>query len=384
MTPAQAFKLLGLARDADAAAIRKAYADSLRAIDPDADVAGFTRLRAARDAALADARRRSENGKTAEHDPFAGVSHEIGQDEPAVANETARPALRLPWIHAAPTLDRSEKPGDLTIPAVTWPQELRFGMPWLEQATSGSVREVPSMPGWAFGVPLAAASNVDPAHCVVVGRRNDVLLHALLYPTEGEEGAAMSAAEQSQAEACLTALLAEARDGTLATHDAIENWLGRTLAGAWPRSAPLVEPAAQAFGWERVAGRLGERPEIAFLNARRAGMQFHFEVLKPGHPYNKAWQELQRPGAPGMFSRWHASQGDVHNLIAEVRTRFPELEHFWDPQRVAARERVSSQPTEARGPGYWVWIMVGLMFFRLLAGFADSSPSQGQPSAAKL
>ena len=52
MTPAAALKRLGLAKGADVAAIRKAYAALFKAMDPDADPEGYARLRQARDVAL--------------------------------------------------------------------------------------------------------------------------------------------------------------------------------------------------------------------------------------------------------------------------------------------------------------------------------------------
>lgn len=52
MTPTQAWKVLGIARTPEVAAIRRAYADRLRAMDVDRDVDGYARLREARDAAL--------------------------------------------------------------------------------------------------------------------------------------------------------------------------------------------------------------------------------------------------------------------------------------------------------------------------------------------
>lgn len=381
MTPAQALKVLGLAAGADAAAVRKAYADRLRAIDPDADVAGFSRLRQARDTALAAARHGSRSADPLPQPLQPEAEPETDRSpEPDVA-AAEQPAERKLWIHAAPQLDLAAVSGVPTAAPVPWPGGPLARMPWLDVG-SGSVVDLPASAGWAFGVPQLTRSDIDPATCVVAGRRYDAMLHALLYPQKGEQDAAMSHDEASQAQACLKALLADARNGSLAAHDAIEGWLARNLAGAWPRSAPLVEPAAQAFGWEREAGRLGERAEIAFLNARRDGMQFHEAVLEPSHPYHKAWRELQRPGRPGTFSRWWASQRDVHALIDEVRRKFPELEHFWDPQRVAARERLSSQPgtSSGGGPGRFFWVFLVIAAVRLIAAMADSGSSGNAPN----
>ncbi|MEO7247939.1 MAG: hypothetical protein ABIW31_05750, partial [Novosphingobium sp.] len=56
MSPVQAWKALGIARTSDLGAIRRAYADLLKAADPDSDPAAFALLRDARDIALANAR----------------------------------------------------------------------------------------------------------------------------------------------------------------------------------------------------------------------------------------------------------------------------------------------------------------------------------------
>ena len=58
MSPATAWKLLGIARSTDTGAVRRAYATLLKASDPDSDPDAFARLRDARDTALVNARDR--------------------------------------------------------------------------------------------------------------------------------------------------------------------------------------------------------------------------------------------------------------------------------------------------------------------------------------
>ncbi|MGB3929553.1 MAG: hypothetical protein WBL20_11370, partial [Sphingobium sp.] len=69
MTPAAAWRLLGLAPTDDKRAIRSAYAARLKAIDPDADRDGFAALRAARDLALAEADAATDAADPAEAAP---------------------------------------------------------------------------------------------------------------------------------------------------------------------------------------------------------------------------------------------------------------------------------------------------------------------------
>ena len=80
-----AFKHLGLAPTAGASEIRRAYARLLKAMDIDADVDGYTRLRNARDVALARA-----SGAFAEYDEGSSDALDVAAPEP-VADPPAAP-----------------------------------------------------------------------------------------------------------------------------------------------------------------------------------------------------------------------------------------------------------------------------------------------------
>ena len=96
MTPAQAWRTLGIAATGETRAIRQAYAAKLRALDVDADRDGFAALREARDIAL----------------QLAGMGAAVELDE-APASASAEPGeLRVPAdVMRAPVLALTEDEG---------------------------------------------------------------------------------------------------------------------------------------------------------------------------------------------------------------------------------------------------------------------------------
>lgn len=87
--------LLGLEPDADRSAIRRAYADRLRAMDPEADPQAFQRLRDARDAALAG-----------EHRPLPEVTPSPPSNpEPAAATPGPVPTPPVVDEEPVPTIE---------------------------------------------------------------------------------------------------------------------------------------------------------------------------------------------------------------------------------------------------------------------------------------
>lgn len=121
-------------------------------------------------------------------------------------------------------------------------------------------------------------------------------LLAILYPDGEASEVAMTFAEMEEGLEALAILTARAEEADLSEHDAIDGALADLFSRTWPRSAPFVEPAAEAFHWLDEAGSIEERWALRFLNQRLKGMRFHEKVQTPGHPLHKAWIELSRPG----------------------------------------------------------------------------------------
>jgi len=131
----------------------------------------------------------------------------------------------------------------------------------------------------------------------------------------------------------------EAEAGDVEAHQRVEAWLADLLVEAWPRSAPLLEPAVAAFGWDKEYGKLDERPAIAFLNARLRGLRFVDDVRAPGHRLGRAWRELTRTG---QYRNPFVSRREVQELLQVVRGHFPELEDHFSPALVDRWERARS------------------------------------------
>ena len=427
-----AWQVLGIVPASETGMVRKAYAERLRAMDPDADVAGFAELRAARDFALDWIRREAERaarGEAADSDDdelqvwddetwaddnferFEGfvVNLDGGADQPfqppqpvwfldpthpAEPSELSQPpetaprrarayqARRFEWPYAAPFLaGHDPAPSGPTVAALTPGQSEPFAYAWLT-AGSGAQRDLPLPADWAFGSPQLAPELAPAEACVVIGRRYDRRLSALLFPAdEALAEASLTPAEEISAQAALRMLLRDAQTGSLEQFDEIGRWLAQSFAGAWPRSAPLIELADQTFGWSREAGRLGERHELAFLNERLAGMRFHRAVLAPGHRYHRAWRELERRGAAGLGKSLRVRTATVQQLIRDVRHNYPELESFWNLQRVGSWEPLSSAPQRSRGPSWWVYLWIGLGIIRLIVSAGGGEQSATEPPA---
>lgn len=278
------WKVLGIDPTDDLKAIRRAYADKLRAMDVDRDAAAFAQLRDARD-------------------------H----------------ALYLAKSMSAPPEPLEEEEED----------EWGLGFAMAEEDAQGPY-------GGAMGHHGDAgpyATEPEPPQAAEPGP--DVLLQYLLFPGGEQSEAGFTYEEYEAAQGLLRQIVATALEGDVSLQRTIDFWLADRLASAWPRSAPLVIEAADAFEWERQAGMLGEGPAQAFLNARLRGMRFHEKVQVEGHWAHKAWAELSRPGEKKWYERSPAGSADVRKLLAGVREHFPELEAFLDADRVRSWEHKS-------------------------------------------
>lgn len=354
MSRAWFWRPLGIARTTDTGAIRRAYAQRLKALDIDREADAYAELRDARDAALAWAR----NQDVAEDVP---VPEEPGEAPPAGDH----------WPYAAPLLGRGEDPAAVRIAA---PPELHPALRPLSppRATSGRLVDLPAPGLDGFAVPTAAGGVAD-APLVQPEGRYEVDLHDLLYANGEDDETPLTEAETAAALRWQRLILRDAALGTVSAHDAIETWLAERLAGAWPRSAPLLAEASDAFGWDREAGQLSERPAPAFLSARLKGMRFLERVQLRTHPLHTAWTELRRPGRSNWFGRVGQSRADIHKLLSGIRKNFPELEHHLDPQRVASWES-GARAEGAPGSPWPVWIILVLVAQVLLAIGRCSGP----------
>jgi hypothetical protein len=304
MTRAFPWSVLGIDATSDAAAIRRAYAGTLRGLDVDRDIAGYANLRRARDEALWLARQTEQDDEEGDYGlgSFDDETTDFALDEADDWQDDHAPFQPEP-LHDAPAPELTEA-------------QTRAQAAW--QA-----------------------------------------LLDILYPGGEASEDGVSYEEMEQGLAQLTVLLDHAERADLAEHDALDGALADVFARTWPRSAPFVEPANAALHWLDEAGKLEERPALMFLNQRLKGMRFHDRVQQPDHPLHKAWTELSRPGRAGIIDRLMIKRFDVDKLLTGVRAHYPELESHLAPERVASWEGdANSSGVSDTGPKAVRWIFV--------------------------
>lgn len=337
---------LGIDEISDTAVIRKAYADALRAINVDEDIAGYAELRRARDQALWLA---AQSQRTAEEaDADEGALYGLGGFDDDYDDDDGWGAEDHVWDIA----------------------------PGLQPVTPGPV-------------PFADSGPVPAPELTEAQARAQAAWRGLLdilYPDGEASEDSVTYAQMDEGQAHLGVLLEHADAVDIAEHDALDHALADVFARTWPRSAPFVEPANAALHWLEEAGTIEERPSLVFLNQRLKGMRFHEKVQRPDHPLHKAWLELVRSGRASMFDRLRVKRLEVDKLLTGIRDRYPELESYLDPQRVASWD--GGEGSDGTGPRLVRGIVIVLLVVALprlisqCAAPADDDPAPPVAEAA--
>lgn len=331
---------LGIDPTQDKAAIRKAYADVLRAINPDEDIAGFAELRRARDHAL----------------------------WLAAQAEQAAPVEDDGEMHGLGTLDDDDDGAGL----------------WNDGEADDRWNAAPPSQAGPVDTAPGPAPELSEAQQRAQAAWNTML--GVLFPGGEASDDAVTHEELDEGRAALDVLVRRAEESDIEEHDALDSALAELFARTWPRSAPFVEPANAAFHWIGESGTRDERYALRFLNDRLKGMRFHEKVQRPEHPLHKAWTELSRPGRAGLLDRLRVKRLDVHKLLVGIRERYPELETFLDPERVASWEGQGAASGEGYGSarkGFSGALMFVLLFFALMRGLGALVGSDGGGSDGK-
>jgi hypothetical protein len=308
------WRVLGIDPTEDRSAIRRAYAEKLKGLDPDSDIEGFTALRNARDHALTLAKslQAAEAGDEGEQEPFE-------PDAPAFAD-----------------------------------------------AYVASEEDVPAEP-------IADETGEPTPPTVLVG---------ILFPQGEYSDQPLTADERAWATQALAAVLDEANRTSIDQQRAIEGWVAHHLASAWPRSAFLLEPAVEAFGWLDEFGQLSERPAVQFLNERHKGMRFVHQVEQPEHRLHKAWTELSQPGPRRRFALRRTNRDDVIRLLNGIRERYPEVERHLDPLRVASWDKAATDTPSSPWKTAWPILFVVVLVLQVLSFAGRDSTQDPLPRAS--
>lgn len=384
----QAWTVLGIAKTPDAGAIRRAYAERLKAMDVDRDVDGYARLREARDAALRWARMQAER---AEQMQAAELQPEKEPTVAALPGDAPAEAAPLPaegsnWLYAAPAAKGEADPSLTTRLGAADPAGKRDVASGFAPAQAPAAQAI-AVAQDPFARPVLLGLEPTSDAVMPAWAHEEALYRLLEADVADEEGGLppLEGWEEAMALGHLKAILRNAEASSVTAFDAADNWLARTLADAWPRSAPLLEPAAAVFGWESERGQVSERGAVASLNARLRGMRFREKVQDPKHPLHKAWVELTTPAQQGSRKGWFVKRADVEKLLEGVRKNFPELEHHFDAWRVSLWDKPANQQV---GQGWWsntrlIIFAIILLVQVLRFAFDDDTPSSA-PEPARL
>lgn len=305
MTLKQAWRALGVEPTTDQAAIRRAYAERLRALDVDADPAGFARLREAREAALASARNAPVDDVEDETDDEWWDEPEGEDGQRSVFSERQLSDLlgaSLGGGRDAPP------PGDASSPP------------------EPRVEAVPADPE-----PVRASPWTPPA--IDYDAHHQAVLDLLFARDEDEPLRADEAAELGRH---VDTLLLDPRLEEIDYCDRAERWFAEVLSDAGERADPVVERVVARFGWEADRGRIDQPWAMDWAATRAEAVRFLRHVAEPDHRYHAAWRELTRPD--GERRPWWVDRSKIRTLLDAIRTEHPDLERRLVPARVARYE----------------------------------------------
>lgn len=364
MRRARCWQVLGIDPTGDIAAIRRAYAIRLKAIDSDRDAEGFAALRAARDEAMALA-----VALDAEPQARLPVADEQGGDAPAVDDgpRLITPVLALAALPSGTLAARHAAPAPKPWRSAGAPATVRAGVPLTMRAPWG-----------CFVIPDTAAP--IPAGLVAPPRDIDEdygALYDLLAPEDSERERGFP--EPALAEALVAhfeRVLADPRLGEIEFLDSRERWIAQVLAMAWPTSEPLVARAVAHFGWGARAGEIGQSDAVAYLVDRVVAQRFQAEVATPGHRLHGAWKELTKPANEHSRRSFGVRAGRVGELLAAIRNDHPTLLPMLDSWRVSMWEH----PYATTSSTTWIWVVLfALVTFARVVGGSGGAGSTTSP-----
>ncbi|MFC3582138.1 hypothetical protein [Sphingomonas hylomeconis] len=345
------WRTLDLAPTGDTAAIRKAYARALKTFDIDEEPARYIALRAARDAAMAQA-------------PYFDADADADADLDAVADdeEDRATADALPVMHS-----HTLEPDALEPDALEWDER------WSEDLDDE--RWQPDMP---VAPPEAAEPQDDGAHAHDATMRDHYdAVQTMVFPGDERDGKPLDRIAASVLVERVEALLADPRMEGLAFHAAAERWFADIIASSPIRSDPILTLALGHFNWLASRGRIDQSPAVAAVVARYDALVFMTEVQDRKHPLHKAWRELRKPAQEGSRKTLGVSGSKVRRLLNEIRTRHPMLESELDWYRVSLWEARSGGATN--WGAWWGGMVIIFLVLRLLAAGTDTQPPAATP-----
>jgi hypothetical protein len=114
----------------------------------------------------------------------------------------------------------------------------------------------------------------------------------------------------------------------------IEQWLIQAIAGAAPRSDPLIAPSVARFGWDK-AGRHWRREfDLEAILQRREDLKFLARCRDERNLHHRALEELSGPPRDRIGLRDLAIARDVSAFLEIVDREHPSLHNDMNPETV--------------------------------------------------
>lgn len=325
--------VLGIAATDDRAAIRRAYAKTLRTTNPEDDPEGFKTLRSAYEMALNYA----DNAAAwaAEDDAY----EEDGEDGDAGVT------LRFSEAEFFEMIAPGEGDGENDTPDAP-PSHPRFRTSPLAGDPPGE-----STPDLA-GVFAEREAEVAQVRALLA-----TLERSLRGPWDGDE---------TMLRKTFAALLATpAMDGITLRAD-VERAVAEMLADTIPRSDAILVEAATAFGWTDERLNIAS-PSVAAVLARFDEWRLAETLARNGNPLQPAWRSLTRPA--GAYWSWRLAafrpglESGVATLFGAHGPIAPGLAYSFKADSVARWQRFLGRP-------HWTLGMLAAMPMAMLLYFA--------------
>lgn len=409
------WEALGLdSETSDERAIKRAYAQKLKAIDVETDQAGFIALRGAMESARNQLRWRAWQAEqdAAEHDEIEGEDERV--DDPPVDNldgsatAPAEPAHAVDprWADA----EKDERPvGDSDAPILNYGQRNEGDPRWADA-------EKDECPVGDNDAPiLNYGDNTDDPNWQADGSLN--VSEADIAALNGAMDALSQKLYSDEPVADIHAIVVPLWDAVIANPAmeridvvaGVEDWLTKFIVDTMPRSDPLIPLAIAKFDWSGSAQNWSKDPRIAAILQRADALQTLEDVQKEYSHYYYAHHLLQ--AEPARFTKEDRINGaqstaDLLNLIYNEQ---PTLQWNYDPLVLDAwasyfndpartlQEKLTGKgnPTTSRedfqgtggGDGgerswfsYW-WVFWGIFALLRLVSSLASEPSKPLPVA---
>lgn len=359
MSRAGIWRTLGIDRTADASLIRRAYAQALRAMDPDADPEAFARLRGARDQALAIARA-AATVSDAEHAPPDAEPLPSSGAAPDAVSDLDGSALAPPVLSS--TALRTLDIGVSQAPAAP----ISAGRP------DGGTGAALDLPAAALGAPVIAS---DGQRGVLTVGAPDALarygaacdeVFSLLHDEREADGIWLDDVEEQRLLDLIDLLLSDPRMAQVDFFEGASRWFAEVLAASIPRSDPVLQAVTNHFGWNREMESM-RLPEPARRVVERARSLAYIALVEaPDHPDHRLWAELTKPAYEKSRRSLFIRTGTMRTYLAKIRRLYPDAETRFDTMRVALWDRSS-----LRQPNSWAWAIGIVLFLRAVLSFSQ-------------